>query len=53
MENKKVESESMSEAEDSHTIVLDDVYDIDWLLSGSFLISDLDTCELCDCSANI
>lgn len=38
---------------ESQSIVLDDVYDIDCLLSRSFLISDWDTCEHCDCNENI
>lgn len=37
----------------SQSIVLDDVYKPDWRRSRSFLISDLDICEHCDCSESI
>lgn len=48
IENKKVECQT-----ENRIIVLDDVYDIDCLLSRRFLISDLDICEHCDCGENI
>lgn len=49
----KVESERQRRRDRESSVVLDGVYDIDCLLSRSILISDLDTCEQCDCSENI
>lgn len=49
----KVESERQRLRDQESRVVLDGVYDIDCLLSRSILISDLDTCEQCDCSKNI
>lgn len=49
----KVEIERQRLRDRESRVVLDGVYDIDCLLSRSILISDLDTCEQCDCSKNI